>query len=144
MFMSYFNVYISTSYRVTCSNIQYLYSAARPCTQTNGMEDPQIIPDDNITTPPGSTGSVRPGDDNPLTIPPEEPNKEVTVDLTSDDYPEAPELGDFTPTNTDNVATFQIFIKPEGSTEFVPLDLDEDGVPDVCISNMIYNKVYQL
>ena len=110
---------------------KFSISAPRPCTQTDGMEDPQIIPDDNISTPPGSTGSPRPGDDDPLTIPPEEPNKEVTVDLTSDDYPEAPELGDLTPTHTDNVDTFQILIKPEGSTTFVPLDLDEDGVPDV-------------
>ena len=111
----------------------------RPCTQTDGMEDPQIIPDDNISTPPGSTGSPRPGDDDPLTIPPEEPNKEVTVDLTSDDYPEAPELGDLTPTHTDNVDTFQILIKPEGSTTFVPLDLDEDGVPDVC--NLLFSII---
>ena len=34
------------------------------------MEDPQIIPDENIQTPIGSTGSLRPGDDEgPLSIP---------------------------------------------------------------------------
>ena len=98
------------------------------------MENPQIIPEENIETPDGSTGSLRPGDDEgPLVIPAPgtEPEPEVVIQLTSDDYPEPPTLGDITPGDTDNVETFTVFYKPPGSTEYVPIDEDEDGNADV-------------
>lgn len=101
------------------------------------MEDPQVIPDENIQAPTGSTGSLRPDNgDGPLTIPapgPAGPAPELIVDLTSDDYPEAPELGDFTLPTADNVDTFVVYIKPSGGTAFVPLDIDGDGTPDVSV-----------
>lgn len=110
-------------------------SAKGPCTDTTGMDNPQIIPDENIQTPADSTGSLRPGDEaGPLTIPapgPGGPAPEVIIDLTSDDYPEAPELGDLTAPETTNVEKFTVFIKPTEGTSYVPLDVDEDGEPDV-------------
>ena len=99
------------------------------------MDNPAIIPDESITTPSGSTGSVRPGDEDPLTIPSDQPDKTITIDLINDKYKDAPEsiqIGVLTVTYSDNVGTFSIFIQPEGSTGFVPLDLNEDGIPDVC------------
>lgn len=113
-----------------------LFSAKGPCTQTDGMKDPQVLPDENIQTPAGSTGSLRPDDvSGPLTIPApgaDGPVPEVIIDLTSDDYPEAPELGDLTLPDGDNIDTFTVFIKPTDGTTYVPLDIDEDGTPDVC------------
>ncbi len=115
------------------------FPGAGVCTQTDGMEDPQIIPDDNIDTPTGSTGSLRPDDEEgPLVIPPPGPggeNPQITIDLTSDKYPEAPNIGDLTPDDTENIDTITIFYKPPGSTTFVPLDTDGNGIPNVSIIN---------
>lgn len=93
------------------------------------MSNPTIIPDGNIETPESSTGSVRPGEET-LSIPADEPNKEIIVNLLSDAYPEAPTLGQFNPT-MQNVDTFQLAIMPEGSTTWEILDQDGDGQPDV-------------
>lgn len=101
------------------------------------MDNPQIIPDENIETPPSSSGSVRPGTDTPLTIPATEEDKEVILKLLSDGYPEAPQLGQLTP-NMLNVESYEVEIKPEGSTTWEPLDLDGDGVPDVRITRRMY------
>ena len=105
-----------------------------PCTDTDGMENPLIITDENINTPEGSEGSLRPGDDEgPLEIPPPGtgPEPEVIIELTNENYPEPPLLGDITPLDTDNIESFTVYYKPPGSTVYEPVDDDEDGIPDV-------------
>ena len=121
-----------------------LFPAAGPCIEVDGMQDPQIIPDENIQTPSGSTGSLREGDDSgPLTITAPgigSPAPEVIVDLTSDDYPEAPELGDLTLPTSTNVEKFTVYIQPTEGAQFEPLDIDEDNLPDVSLrTNILVN-----
>ncbi len=99
------------------------------------MQDPQIIPDENIQAPTDSTGSLREGDgDGPLTIPAggiSSPPPEIIIEVTSDGYPEAPELGDLTLPTTTNVDKFTVYIQPTEGAPFEPLDVDNDGLPDV-------------
>lgn len=114
-------------------------SSEGPCEIEDGMDNPQIIPEENIQVPEGSTGSVRPSENDPLTISADEPNKEIVVDLTSDGYPEAPSLGELIP-ETENVDTFEVYYVPEGSTTPVPLDLDGDGQPDVRFNATSFHK----
>lgn len=109
------------------------------------MGDDTVIPDENIDSPDGSTGSLRPDDEEgPLVIPSTGPGSqpEVIIDLTSDDYPEAPELGDLTPKDTKNIDTFNVYYRPADSTVFVPIDEDGDGIPDVS-SMMFKNQMWQ-
>ena len=96
------------------------------------MDDGQRIPEDAIVKPPGSTGDV--GDPNdPLVIPGGTTDPTIELQLGgSDRYPDSPEVVDrVVVTSSDNVQTYQVFYKPPGSSSYVPLDLDGDGVADV-------------
>ena len=62
------------------------------CVETNGMDDPSILADDQIVTSDFmATGSLRP-DDSPA-YSTDLPVVNVTLELTSDEYAEAPQLG---------------------------------------------------
>ena len=102
------------------------------------MSDPSIIPDENIITPENSEGSIRPfGEDGPLTIPSEVDEPKVTIELTSEDYPEAPSLGSVRPVDTENIDTYEVYYKTPGSDTWESLDKDNDGEPDVRFLAMI-------
>lgn len=107
-----------------------IHTPEAPCIEEDGMDDPQTIPPENIQTPSGSIGSVRPSDNNPLNIPATSLPKEVVVDLTTDDSPEPKTVVELIP-QTENVATYEVYYKPEGSTEWVPITNDENDEPNV-------------
>ena len=90
---------------------------ARFCEDTEGMEDPQIIADEDIDVPNGNPGDLRPGDDTPWQSLPDDENPEVTLTLADEGEPPV-QLGDFgLPSETvDNVDSFVIYL------------VDEDGV----------------
>lgn len=112
--------------------VMCLTSAAERCDSESGMNDPDKVPEDKISTPDGSTGN--PVDsDNPLEIPGGSTDTDIELEFGSDRYPdETPVVDKIVPTNTDNVATVQYWYKPEGSDEWKPVvDTDEDDQPDV-------------
>ena len=92
-------------------------TTARFCEDTEGMEDPQIIADEDIDVPNGNPGDLRPGDDTPWQSLPDDENPEVTLTLADEGEPPV-QLGDFgLPSETvDNVDSFVIYL------------VDEDGV----------------
>jgi len=98
------------------------------------MNDPQRIPDENVETPTTSTGS--PVDsNNPLVIEADSVDTTIVIEFGgTPTYPEETVVVDrIAPVTatTDNVDSVQVYYRDPETGDWVPVDIDEDGVADV-------------
>ena len=102
------------------------------------MEDPQIIPDEDIDVPNGNPGDLRPGDDTPWRSLPDDENPEITLTVASADEPPV-QLGDVSlpPETVSNVDSFEIYLVDENGDK-TPYNPADPSSPNPQVSNIIH------
>ena len=115
------------------------------CEMKEGMEDPQLVPKDNIKTSsrPESRDHVRP--DKPgWTSAPDDKKPSVTIKFPDD---EPVPLGSVELPKNKNVKKFRVFVKPEDSPDFKPFNPDEKKPKEpkvriVCLARAIAKEYF--
>ena len=96
------------------------------CTQTNGMQDPAILSDSQITTTDSSSSvsSIRnqPSGSSPFTTTDSQLN--ITIVMTNPNYPNSPQIGkiDFIEQDSTNVKDYEVYYKTPGGDTFIPFN----------------------
>ena len=107
-----------------------LVTTEKYCEEVEGMDNPQIIADEDIDVPNGNPGDLRPGDDTPWQSLPDDENPEVTLTLADEDEPPV-QLGDVSlpPDTLDNVESFEIYLVDENGVR-TPYNPDDPSGPN--------------
>ena len=131
----------TTRGRQTTTPVPGTTTTEQPCPLVEGMDEPQLIPEDWISTTSGEPVDTRPGDD-PWTSTPEDENPEITIRL--DETPEPEEyIESITLTQLDNVESYVVtlFI-PTEELPSEPVFPGGVNMPNYCIYIYIYIYIY--
>ena len=99
-----------------------------PCTETEGMESEQLLPNDRITTslPGEDVSRLRPGATNPWTSDESEPQIQVILAEPNEQV----EVGKVDiPNENSNVEEYVVYVKDQEGGQWVPLLTDDNGDP---------------
>ena len=117
----------TTRGRRTTTPVPGTTTTEQPCPLIEGMDEPQLIPEDWISTTSGEPVDTRPGDD-PWTSTPEDPTPTVTIELI--DTPDPFEyVESLTVTKLNNVDTYEVTVYSEDKTETSAPVAVEVGMP---------------
>ena len=106
----------TTRGRQTTTPVPGTTTTEQPCPLVEGMDEPQLIPEDWISTTSGDPENIRPESEEPWSSTPEDPTPTVTIELI--DTPDPFEyVESLTVTKLDNVDTYEVTVYSKDKTE---------------------------